>query len=120
MSSYVRNCRITRQGSSGSGSALAADPVFAQIQAETGSVWSGERSHPEFVADMVRLLKAKHASVDVLPVGSPQYEVKYYFEHSHPCVYNEICICSSRLLIGDSGMNPLEMSIETVTSYVTS
>lgn len=117
MNTYVRNCRMTRQGSSGSGSAIASDPVFAQIQAETSSVWSGERSHPEFVTDMIRLLRLKHASVEVHPENAPQYEVKYHFEHTHPCIYYEVCTCITTLLIGDSGVNPVEMSIETVTKY---
>lgn len=117
MSSYVRNCRMTRQGSSGAGASIAADPVFAQIQAETASVWSGERSHPDFVTDMIRLLRLTHASVQVDPPNAPQYEVKYYFDHTHPCLYNEICVCVTTLSIGDSGVNPVEMSIETVTAY---
>ncbi len=108
---------MTRQGSSGSPSAIANDPVFAQIQAETSSIWSTARTHAEFVADMVRLLESKHASVVLAPAGAPTYDVKYWWEHTDPCLYNEICVCVTRLLIGDSGVNPVEMTIETVTPY---
>ncbi len=111
---------MTRHGISGSATAIASDPVFAQIQAETSSAWSSPRSHTEFVADMVRLLQSKHSSVELDPVSAPSYEVKYYFEHSHPCVYHEICVCVTRLTIGDSGVNPVEMEIETVTNYTVS
>ncbi len=120
MNNYIRNCRMTRQGSSGSASAIAADPVFAQIQAETSSVWSVPRSHTEFVADMVRLLELTHASVTIDPPSAPSYEVKYYLEHTDPCIYNEICLCVTRLLVGDSGVNPVELTIETVTPYTAS